>query len=100
MILESFVALSKDEYYKTIRKETGYLLNECTNANIEMLSEEGEIDMCKAVEGILKEGEARSLISCVEQLQKNMQISLEEALKNLGKTLEDYEEAKRQLKGE
>lgn len=45
-----------------------------------------------------REGEATNFLQMLENLQKNMEFSLESALAALGKTLEDYENAKAILK--
>ena len=43
-------------------------------------------------------GEGKSLLESVNNLQKNLKLSLEEALNALGKTMQDYEKAKELLK--
>ena len=43
-------------------------------------------------------GEGKSLLESVGNLQKNLELSLEEALNALGKTIKDYEKAKELLK--
>ena len=43
-------------------------------------------------------GEGKSLLESVGNLQKNLKLSVEEALNALGKTIEDYEKAKELLK--
>lgn len=45
-----------------------------------------------------KLGEGKTLLEIVESLQKNLDMSLDEALKAIGKTMEDYEKAKNVLK--
>lgn len=92
---------TEDEYYRTISVETAQLLNECTGIKVSV-NEEGEVvSMCKAwddheARGIAK-GEARNLLEVVSNLQKNLSCSLEKALVAMGKTLEDYENAKKLL---
>ena len=53
-------------------------------------------------QGLREEGEARgegkTLLENVENLQKNLKLSLEEALNAIGKTMEDYENARNVLK--
>ena len=57
-------------------------------------------------QGLREEGEARgkelgegkSLLESVNNLQKNLNLSLEDALNALGKTMKDYEKAKELLK--
>ena len=53
-------------------------------------------------QGLREEGEARgegkSLLDSVNNLQKNLNLSLEDALNALGKTMKDYEKAKELLK--
>ena len=43
-------------------------------------------------------GEGKSLLESVNNLQKNLNLSLEDALNALGKTMKDYEKAKELLK--
>ena len=50
--------------------------------------------MCEAIEKIVAEGKAKSLLENIANLQKNMEWSLDDALKAIGKTAEDYEKAK------
>ena len=53
-------------------------------------------------QGLREEGEARgegkSLLESVNNLQKNLKLSLEDTLNALGKTMTDYEKAKELLK--
>ena len=43
-------------------------------------------------------GEGKSLLESVNNLQKNLNVSLEDALNALGKTMKDYNKAKELLK--
>ena len=43
-------------------------------------------------------GEGKGLLESVDNLQKNLKLSLEEALNALDKTMKDYEKAKELLK--
>lgn len=45
-------------------------------------------------QGLREEGELKTLLENVYSLQKNLNISLEEALSALGKTMKDYEKAR------
>lgn len=42
----------------------------------------------------IAQGEAKVLLETVENLQKNLNITLEDALAAIGKTMKDYEAAK------
>ena len=45
-------------------------------------------------QGLREEGELKTLLENVQSLQKNLNLSLEEALSALGKTMKDYEKAR------
>ena len=101
---EEYKKTTEDEYYGNISVETARLLNTCVGTTICINEKEEMISMCKAwdeqkASGIIK-GEAKSLLEIVSNLQKNMSYSLESALMAIGKTLEDYENAKRVLEQE
>lgn len=58
-------------------------------------------NMCEAIDKMIAEGaahgEAISLLHSIENLQKNLKLSLEDALHAIGKTMEDYEKAQQLL---
>lgn len=65
---------------------------------IESGETKGVHNMCEAIEKIVRSGEARGFIESVECLRVNLGLSLEEALRGVGKTMEEYEEAKKLIK--
>ena len=105
---EEYQKTTNDEYYRTISVETAQLLQECTGIKISINEKEEVVSMCKAwddhearAKEIGKEiGEAKTLLDVISNLQKNMSCSLEHALLMVGKTLGDYENAKRLLECE
>ena len=105
---EAYRKTTEDKYYGNISVETARLLNECAGTKIPVKKKEETVMMCKAwadqeAKGIEKGkeiGEARALIGIVENVQKNMNCTLEEALRTVGKSLEDYEKAKKLIESE
>ncbi len=49
--------------------------------------------MCEAIKKIVAKGESKNFLENLANLQKNLHLSLEDALSALGKTMKDYEEA-------
>ena len=105
---EAYQKTTEDEYYGEISVETARLLNECAGTKIRIKKKEEKVMLCKAwadqeAKGIEKGkeiGEARTLMDIIENVQKNMKCSLEDALKTVGKTLAAYEKAKKLLEQE
>lgn len=76
-----------DMYYKELANMVKYFKE----------SEEGVKDMCRIADGLREEGRAEELLKNVERLQVKMEISIQDALDLLGKTVSEYENAKKML---
>ena len=50
--------------------------------------------MCDIVDGFISQGDARTLVQCVEALMSSEDITVSEACEKLNRSLEDYEKAK------
>ncbi len=54
--------------------------------------------MCDIVDGFKSQGDARTLIHCVEALMKSEDITASEACEKLGYKLSDYKDAQKLIK--
>ena len=63
--------------------------------------EKGVVTMCEIVDGFisqgLSQGEARTLVQCVEALMASEDITASEACEKLNRKFEDYEKAKNNI---
>lgn len=66
--------------------------------SVKISREKGVVTMCDIVEGFvsqgLSQGDARTLVKCVESLMHSEDITASEACEKLNYTLEEYKEAK------
>ncbi len=67
-------------------RESVEVLNECINAGIKLPEQEGEIDMCKAMEGLMEESRLKGRLEGEARMGKLIQLLLsqnkvEEAMK-------------------
>lgn len=62
--------------------------------SVKISREKGVVTMCDIVDGFVSQGDARTLVQCVEALMSSEDITASEACEKLNHSLEDYEKAK------
>lgn len=94
--------LSEDERFRSVNVDTVQLINECTDSNISIIKGEEVVNVCKGLEGFAEKRAARAdalrLVECVDNLIKNLGLSLEAACNAIGSSIQKYEESKDLLK--
>lgn len=101
-----------DERFQHIDKSAVILINELLNTNYKIIENKGgSVNMCKAWNDAMEhskevgrsegrsEGLLEAFVENVETLSRNMNITIEQAVANLGKTMTDYEKAKEKVAG-
>ena len=86
--------LAEDITYKTLDNDAVSMINLFADAKIKLEEQKEETDVCQAIEEMKEECKAAECIKTVENAMKNFSVSLEEACKALGYTIEAYQEAK------
>lgn len=94
--------LSLDDDFKKVGVDTMQLINECTGSNIEIPEGKEVVNICKGLEDwindVTEEKNARFLVKSVENIVKNLNLSLETACNALSSSVQAYEDAKVLLK--
>lgn len=83
--------IESDPAFKSISRRTADMINVITKANL-VIKEKGEnVDMCKAIDGIRKEGKNEGIILTLYSLAQDGTISLEMAALKAGLSEEEFE---------
>ena len=86
-----------DKHFENVPNEAVSLINVLTSANIKISEKKEKSNMCKALKGLIEDGRKEGQLKVLVSLVKKGLITLQQAAKEIGLSVEKFEEEAKNL---